>query len=1028
MATLGLALALLGGLLTPAFAAPADPPVLSMTSSVSPTQLIVGAAATYTVTVQNTGNVAAANVTTILPFQPAGTLTIGSPLPAACTSSAQTVTCTEATIPANGSVTYTIPVTLLSNGSNGENIALHGVATATGVQAATTNLITVAFDQADVAITKTAAATVGPGGTITYTLTVTNNGPSDAQGVAWDDQTNGNLTTITAYPCGNTGLTVTCYLGTLAAGATRTFTVPETVNASVAPGTAIPNCVVVYTGTPDPNSANNQSCVNTTVSGAPPAPTSNIQIVKSAPATVQQGGTIPYSVTITNTGPDPATNVAISGPLGAALASAGALPPACTLQGTAVDCQIATLAVGESRTYTYSATLAPSATAGTNIVNCTSVISENQVTAPGNLQACAQTLVVPVPTADLAIVKQGPAKARPGDTLSYTLAVTNSGPDDAANVVVTDPTDPALVTVTAVPAGCQVTAGTVSCALGTLAAGATSTPVTVTVQVNPAVAPGTVIHNCGSVTSSTADPNIPDATSCADTYIDPPVPVAQLALAKSGPPTAYAGDTVSYTLSATNLGPDAATDVILTDALDSQLTVASLPSGCTASAGTVTCTAGILAVGATAAFSVTATVAAGVAAGTAIQNCASASSVSTVLAPAPQPGCVQTVIAPPPADIAISATGPATAAPGSTLSYTLIAINNGPGAAPNATVTVPVDLTLVTITSLPPGCADTGGRLICLAGTLAAGGSQAFPVTVRLNPGVQGVALPNCAQATTTAQDPNLSNNQLCGAITVGLPSPQRAVAEVVKRGPVAVSPGGTISYSVTVTNRGPDAVSDLSVTDPMATPLASVSLPGNCVLNAGVVTCVAGPLAAGQSKTFSYAVRVAAGTTPGTLITNCAGAASVIAVITLEATAGCTETVVLPAAQDRLDVAKTGPRTTHPGAVLDYPVTVTNYGTSAASNVLVKDPILDMARVTVVSLPSGCALAGDTVTCALGTLPAGAARRLIVRLRAGAATGNGRVLSNCADAYSPTDTLNINHAQACATTIVRTPFLPVTG
>jgi uncharacterized repeat protein (TIGR01451 family) len=192
-----------------------------MTSSVSPPQLVAGGTVTYTVTVQNIGSPAAANVTTILPFTPAGALAIGSPLPAACTASTQTVTCTEASIPAGGSVTYQIPVTLLPTDSNGENIALQGVATATGVQAATTNLIAVATDQADVDITKTGPATVAPDGAISYTITVTNHGPSDAQGVTWYDQTNGNETTITSYPCGNTGLTITCNLGTLPGALSR---------------------------------------------------------------------------------------------------------------------------------------------------------------------------------------------------------------------------------------------------------------------------------------------------------------------------------------------------------------------------------------------------------------------------------------------------------------------------------------------------------------------------------------------------------------------------------------------------------------------------------------------------------------------------------------------------------------------------------------------------------------------------------------------------------------------------------------
>ena len=50
------------------------------------------------------------------------------------------------------------------------------------------------------------------------------------------------------------------------------------------------------------------------------------------------------------------------------------------------------------------------------------------------------------------------------------LTVTNKGPDAAANVVVTDPVDESLVTVTSPPPGCTQAAGTVTCPVASLAA------------------------------------------------------------------------------------------------------------------------------------------------------------------------------------------------------------------------------------------------------------------------------------------------------------------------------------------------------------------------------------------------------------------------------------------------------------------------------------------------------------------------------------------------------------------------------
>src|SRR5579863_4967479 len=264
----GLALALPGGLLAQAHAAggagggarvrslmtrdapAADPASLAMTSSVSPSPLVVGEVGVYTVTVQNTGTSDATDVVTTLPFAPAGAVSVNSSaLPAGCASAGQTVTCTEATIPAGGSVTYTIPVTVLPSVHDGTNIELRGSATAAGGASAGTVLITQAFTQVDVEITKSGPATAGPGGTITYTITVTNNGPSDAATVNFTDPTNGNLTTITSYPCGNTGLTVTCQIGTMTPGETRVYELTVKVNDDVPAGTVITNCTTVDTGT-----------------------------------------------------------------------------------------------------------------------------------------------------------------------------------------------------------------------------------------------------------------------------------------------------------------------------------------------------------------------------------------------------------------------------------------------------------------------------------------------------------------------------------------------------------------------------------------------------------------------------------------------------------------------------------------------------------------------------------------------------------------------------------------------------------
>jgi uncharacterized repeat protein (TIGR01451 family) len=129
--------------------------------------------------------------------------------------------------------------------------------------------------------------------------------------------------------------------------------------------------------------------------------------------------------------------------------------------------------------------------------------------------AFVQSIAIEVPGADLAVVKSGPTLVTEGDTFSYTLTVTNNGPADATDVSVTDPL-PANSTFVSADAGCSESSGTVTCAIGSLAAGAIAArQITVT-----AGSAGTDLTNTATVSAHQTDPDPTNDSSTVVTVLN----------------------------------------------------------------------------------------------------------------------------------------------------------------------------------------------------------------------------------------------------------------------------------------------------------------------------------------------------------------------------------------------------------------------------------------------------------------------------------------------------------------------------
>jgi uncharacterized repeat protein (TIGR01451 family) len=107
------------------------------------------------------------------------------------------------------------------------------------------------------------------------------------------------------------------------------------------------------------------------------------------------------------------------------------------------------------------------------------------------------------PMADLTITKVGPAVAPPDQNVTYTITVTNAGPDTASNVVVTDvlPAGSTFVSATPTQGSCTGTT-TVTCNLGAMNNGATAT---ITLVVDPPLA-GTLANTASVTNTPEVDP------------------------------------------------------------------------------------------------------------------------------------------------------------------------------------------------------------------------------------------------------------------------------------------------------------------------------------------------------------------------------------------------------------------------------------------------------------------------------------------------------------------------------------------
>ncbi|WP_404392947.1 DUF11 domain-containing protein [Humibacillus xanthopallidus] len=657
---------------------------------------------------------------------------------------------------------------------------------------------------ADLRLTKTDAPDpVAAGQDVTYTLTATNDGPATAEDVTVTDTLPAGVTLISAPGCILAAGVLTCNVGQLLAGQSVVVAVQVHVPAdflgAATSGLLTNTASVAAADQTDPNPGNNTVTATTTVlARADLAVTKVCKPDSSAPAGTQAF----CDIHVDNLGPSDAVDVTLTDVLtsatgfnvvGASVSPGGVCvvpPQGAPVTTITVTCDLGTEPAGGRTTIRVTVTSTDTA----EINDVATVTSPTPDPNSGNNQAIGK--VVFSGSADLAVTKSGlPAVVVAGETLTYTIGVTNNGPSTAVATVLTDrlPAGLSFVSVSSTVGSCtypQPVPGTLTCNLGSLASGASAT-ITVVTRVAPDVAPGTILANVAVVSSATSDPSNANNQVTVDNEVSA---LADVSVTKTdSPDPVLAGNPLSYTIKASNAGPSTAQSVLVTDTLpDGTSFVTGVDNNgqvvCTlVQTATVECAVGTLQPGQTATIQLTVKVDASLAPGTVLENVAVVSSATPDPAAGNNTATATTTVATR-ADVwldkqAVYRSGN----PSPALVYTLV-VHNDPGCETDAQSTQtptcgtggPSDATGITVTdTLPltnkklvvqyvsPQCTYTKAThtVTCTSARVPAGTSVTFVIEAQVSGSVGNVL--NTASVTSTTPDLTLANNTNAASVVI---------------------------------------------------------------------------------------------------------------------------------------------------------------------------------------------------------------------------------------------------------------------
>ena len=967
----------------------------------------------YTVVAKNSGSQAATGVR-VDDAIPANLVYVpGSAQPAASFDGAA-LHWSSADLAAGASATFVFRAQLAGGVANGTVVTNTAQVSSAQAQAAPQASFKVTSSPLFTASTKTVQDIEGhplpavkPGDHLLYTLAIKNTGTSAATSVSVQDALDPLLTFQGSTSGTFANGTVTWQLPAMQPGDVVTLQFSAQLAPAIANGRRIDNLALVSAAELSQPQPTQTASVTVASTGSLAQSTKTFAI--EAPGTPLPGRKVTYTITVQDTGDSPADDVVVTDPL-----------PACLGGGTmrwdkSTTPALAHVVPGQGVVLTFVATIAQGTADGTACDNAGRLASS---TVPGALTSVAHFVVVSKPelvkstkAVALLVDANGDGKFSPGDRVQYTITVVNSGTADASSVQVQDALPPQLANPSPAP----------PLSIGALAPGASKT-VTFDADIAAGTPDATQVCNTAQLQTPELAGATPTTQACFAVDSHPKLAFTK---ALAGSHTRKPGDTLVYTLALQNTGTAPATQLKLTDAIDSHFVfVSAAASGggiavydVAASSVSVAWSAP-LAPGATDTVTITARLGSAIDNGTLVPNQARATAAelaSPLLSddpstPAANDPTVVTVVSGADFSASLKAVARVPAGPvhpGDRVHYDLTITNTGNADAHSVVVTDPLDARLSVVSPIPAGGVLSNGVITWTLSQPIAAGSA--PVTLSFDafvakPLPNGTVIANQASinALGLAQpqltsDPSAPGTRTPTTFTlVSAPDLSTSLKSFTdtSRADGTVHPGDSLTFAVQPTNTGDAEAGATTITDVLDPGLVFVSAGQGGAYDAGTRTVrwTLPKIGLDPVAPLSFVATVVKPLANGTLVKNQARLAQA------DGAAWATNTVQLtvvsaPDLSGITKIVQSPPQLVTPGTVLTYAIRVPNNGDAAATAVAITDAI-DPALDQVTPLDGGT-LSGSTLTWTVATLAPGDAAVVRFSARVRPLTANGTVVSN---------------------------------